>query len=645
MLDKKSNLRYNIIYIIVIPEVLMSNSQNENVRRGGISVETQHIFPIIKKWLYSDKDIFLREIVSNASDAVIKLKRLHSLGQFDLPENEEFRIKVCVNRDESTITVTDNGIGMTPVELQKYICSIALSGALDFIEKYEGGDKSGGIIGHFGLGFYSSFMVSERVEVDTLSYLGGQAVHFSCDESGEYEISDSDRTERGTTVTMHISENEQEYLDEFKLKGILNKYCAFMPVDIFFDSSDTDATKETDNKPINDTLPLWNRPSNEISEEEYNSFYHKLFNDYDEPLFSIHINADYPLNFKGILYFPKIHNEAQSLEGEIKLFYNQVFVADNIKEVLPEYLLMLRGALDCPELPLNVSRSYLQDNSYVKKIGQHIVKKVADKLNSLFINDRSAYEKIYEDIRVFIEYACLREKKFYDRVKDSLMFRIVDDGGKVKNLTVDEYLDQAKDKHTGTVYYTNDVSQQSQAIDLLRSEGIEVAIFDLVLDSQYLTALEQYMTDVKFIRVDSGIADAVKTAFPEDKNEHIEALTELFRKVSGKPELTVNCEQLKNEEIPAILSVSEESRRMEDMMRLYALGGNQLDAFPLAYTLTLNASSPVISKLTSLLSSESVHLDLFASYVYKLALMAQRKPTAEELTSFLSDSYKILELI
>ena len=391
----------------------MSEIYNENIRRGGISVETQHIFPIIKKWLYSDKDIFLREIVSNASDAVIKLKRLHSLGQITLPENEEFKITVKIDTDESIITVTDNGIGMTLEELQKYICSIALSGALDFIEKYEGGDKSGGIIGHFGLGFYSSFMVSETVEVDTLSYQGGDAVHFTCNENGEYEISPSDRTERGTSVIMHISEAEKEYLDETRLKGILNKYCAFMPIEIYFENG-----KPTDNnesKPVNETSPLWCRSSSEITEEEYNEFYHKIFNDYEDPLFSIHINADYPLNFKGILYFPRIKNEAQSLEGEIKLYYNQVFVADNIKEVLPEYLLMLRGALDCPELPLNVSRSYLQDNAYVKKIGQHIVKKVADKLNALLNNDRPAYEKIYEDIRVFIEYACLREKKFYDR--------------------------------------------------------------------------------------------------------------------------------------------------------------------------------------------------------------------------------------
>lgn len=634
----------------------MSETINESVRRGGISVETQHIFPIIKKWLYSDKDIFLREIVSNASDAAVKLKRLHSLGQFTLPEGEQFKITVEVDKDESTITVTDNGIGMTLDELQKYICSIALSGALDFIEQYEGGDKSGGIIGHFGLGFYSSFMVSDTVEIDTLSYQGGEAVHFTCTENGEYEISASDRKDRGTSVIMHISETEKDYLDSSKLRSILNKYCAFMPVDIYFNDGEEhicnheheEGRECTECAPhsINDTEPLWCRPASEITEEQYNDFYHKIFNDFDDPLFSIHINADYPLNFKGILYFPRIHNEAQSLEGEVKLYYNQVFVADNIKEVLPDYLLMLRGALDCPELPLNVSRSYLQDNAYVRKIGQHIVKKVCDKLNALLNNDRETYEKIYEDIRVFIEYACLRERKFYDRVKDSLMLRLVgDDNNPGKTVTIDEYLENAKDKHEGKVYYTNDISQQSQNISLLKNEGIDVAIFDLVVDSQYLAALEHYRDDVKFIRVDSGVTDIIKTEFPEDDNTISEALSNLFKKLANNDKLTVAKEALKNEDIPAILSVSEESRRMEDMMRLYALGGNTADAFPLDYTLTLNSSSPLYSKLCTMIENDDDRLDIYASYIYKLALLAQKKPTAEELTSFLADSYKLLGLI
>lgn len=618
----------------------MTNHNNEHVMRGGISVETQHIFPIIKKWLYSDKDIFLREIVSNASDATIKLKRLNSLGEITLSEDDTLKITVTLDKDEGTITVTDNGIGMTADELQKYICSIALSGALDFIEKYEGGDSSNGIIGHFGLGFYSSFMVSDIVEVDTLSYTGGDAVHFSCNEIGEYEITASDRKERGTSVIMHISDAEKEYLESSKLISILNKYCAFMPVEITFEDGENDAIK------INDTEPLWCKTSSEISDDEYNNFYHKLFSDFDEPLFSIHINADYPLNFKGILYFPRIKNEAQSLEGEVKLFYNQVFVADNIKEVLPEYLLMLRGALDCPELPLNVSRSYLQDNAYVKKIGQHIVKKVADKLNSLMNNDREKYEKVYDDIRVFIEYACLRERKFYDRVKDSLLLRLVGDNNTpAKSVTIDEYLAEATGKHEGKIYYTNDIGQQAQTISLFREEGVEVAVFDLVMDSQYLAALEHYRSDIKFIRVDAGVTDIIKEEFPSEAPELTDNVIDMFKKVSSEDNLTVNIEALKNEEVPAILSVSEESRRMQDMMKLYALGGDNVGAFPLEYTLTLNSSSSLCPKLISMINDNSPQCELFASYIYKLALISHRKLSADELNDFLANCYKILELI
>lgn len=618
----------------------MTNHNNEHVMRGGISVETQHIFPIIKKWLYSDKDIFLREIVSNASDATIKLKRLNSLGEITLSEDDTLKITVTLDKDEGTITVTDNGIGMTADELQKYICSIALSGALDFIEKYEGGNSSNGIIGHFGLGFYSSFMVSDTVEVDTLSYTGGDAVHFSCNEIGEYEITASDRKERGTSVIMHISDAEKEYLESSKLISILNKYCAFMPVEITFEDGENDAIK------INDTEPLWCKTSSEISDDEYNNFYHKLFSDFDEPLFSIHINADYPLNFKGILYFPRIKNEAQSLEGEVKLFYNQVFVADNIKEVLPEYLLMLRGALDCPELPLNVSRSYLQDNAYVKKIGQHIVKKVADKLNSLMNNDREKYEKVYDDIRVFIEYACLREKKFYDRVKDSLLLRLVGDNNTpAKSVTIDEYLAEATGKHEGKIYYTNDIGQQAQTISLFRKEDVEVAVFDLVMDSQYLAALEHYRSDIKFIRVDAGVTDIIKEEFPSEAPELTDNVIDMFKKVSSEDNLTVNIEALKNEEVPAILSVSEESRRMQDMMKLYALGGDNVGAFPLEYTLTLNSSSSLCPKLISMINDNSPQCELFASYIYKLALISHRKLSADELNDFLANCYKILELI
>ena len=429
-----------------------------------------------------------------------------------------------------------------------------------------------------------------------------------------------------------------------------------MPIDIYFETADQSESshehedgctcEECAHAPINEKLPLWSKPASEITAEEYNSFYHKLFNDFDDPLFSIHINADFPLNFKGILYFPKIRNESQSLEGEIKLYYNQVFVADNIKEVLPDYLLMLRGALDCPELPLNVSRSYLQDNAYVRKVGQHIVKKVADKLNALLNTDRETYEKIYEDIRVFIEYACLKEKKFYDRIKDSIMLRLVGENGSVgKTVTLDEYLDNAKDKHEGIIYYTNDVSQQSQNIALFTDEGVEVAIFDLVMDSQFLAALEHYREGVKFVRVDAGVTDIIKEAFPEDETEIPETLIELFRKTSGNEKLAVSKEALKNSEIPAILSVSEESRRFEDMMQLYALGGNAAQSFPLDYTFTLNTSSPLYSKLCALLENDGSKAEILASYIYKLALLAYKKPSAEELKSFLADSYKLLNMI
>lgn len=629
-------------------------SEKENIRRGGISVETQHIFPIIKKWLYSDKDIFLREIVSNASDAIIKLKRLASLGQTELPEGEDFRVTVSVDKEARTITVSDNGIGMTEDEVQRYICSIALSGALEFIEKYESGDSSNGIIGHFGLGFYSSFMVSENVELETKSFTDAPAVRWVCTESGEYEVSPSDRTERGTSVIMHISEAESEYLEAFKLREILNKYCSFMPVPVFFvdENKDHDQEKTDDececcehdhDTPINDTVPLWTRNASEITKDEYVEFYHKLFLDADDPLFYIHINADYPLNFKGILYFPKIKNEAQSLEGQVKLFYNQVFVADNIKEVLPDYLLMLRGALDCPELPLNVSRSYLQDNAYVRKIAQHIVKKVADKLSSMSLNEREEYEKVYGDIRIFIEYACLRERKFYDRVKDSLLLRLT--GGKCKTFT--EYLADAEEKHKNTVFYTSDPALQSQYVSMLSAENIDVAIFDLLIDSQYMTAMEQYRDGLKFVRVDSGVADVLK-----DSDATVEEvpgyLCALFKKVSGSEKLGIKAESLKNNTVPAVLSVSEESRRMQEMMKMFMPADSDISAYPLDYTLSLNTTSELYKKLCDLADpngNDTEKAEVFASFIYRLALIAQRKPEADELNAFLADSYKILGLI
>ncbi len=611
----------------------------DNKRTGGISVETRHIFPIIKKWLYSDKDIFVREIVSNACDAVTKLRRLDSLGEISLSE-ESFAVNVCLDREAGTLTVTDNGIGMTEEELQKYICSIALSGALDFIQKYEQGDASTGIIGHFGLGFYSAFMVSDTVEIFTRSYTGAPAVHWTCNEEGEYTVEPSDKEERGTEIVMHISDEEKDYLDPSKLREIIGKYCSFMPVEIYFDDGEEKADEEAEepSAPINDTTPLWSRSPSDITPEQYNEFYHKLFADPNDPLFSIHIKADYPLNFKGILFFPKIANEYQSLEAQIKLYYNQVFVADNIKEVLPEYLFMLRGALDCPELPLNVSRSYLQDNAYVKKLSAHIVKKVADKLCSMCQNEREEYEKVYSGIRIFIEYAALRDRKFYDRVKNSILLKLTDGTSK----TVDAYLEDAKEKHEGKVYYTTDTAREAQYISMFTAEGIDVALLDLMIDSQFISALESYRDDVKFIRVDAGAADILKSG--EATEELGEDMVSLFREVSGSDKLTVKAEHLKDASVPAILAASEESRRFEEMMKMYAGASGEL-SFPVEYTLSLNTASPITSALTGLMATDAERAKCVASYIYKLSLMAQKKLTGDELRAFLEESYRILEMI
>lgn len=617
----------------------MSEKEQNKTERGGISVQTEHIFPIIKKWLYSEKEIFLREIVSNACDAETKLKRLISLGETSISE-ENYRITVRSSKKEGTLTVSDNGIGMSEEELKKYICQIALSGALDFIAKYEGESdeaQKNGIIGHFGLGFYSSFMVSDRVEIDTRSYTDAPAVHFSCGEDGEYEITPSDRTERGTDVIMHITEGEEEYLEESKLREILGRYCAFMPVEIYLvdaDKEESDDGEKEEPKPLNDTTPLWQKNPSDCTDEEYNEFYHKVFSDFREPMFHIHINADYPLNFKGILYFPKMESEYGNLEGEVKLYYNQVFVADNIKEVIPEYLLMLKGVLDCPELPLNVSRSYLQNSAYVAKLSAHIVKKVADKLNSMFNTERENYEKLWGDIKIFAEYACLRDRKFYDRVKGSMLLPLTD--GKAK--TLDEYLEAAKEKHENTVYYAADVTAQAQYITLFEAQGIEVALMPHMIDTQFMTLVEQDRS-VKFVRVDAELADALKG---EGESFESEALSELFKKISGNDKLEVKYEPLKEGSFPAILTVSEQSRRIGDMMRMYNAAGQSMPEFPTESTLVLNTNSDIITKLKDRAEAKDEQADIIAKQLYTLALISQRQLSADEMKSFLHDSFELL---
>lgn len=626
--------------------------ENENTQRAGISVEVEHIFPIIKKWLYSEKEIFLREIVSNASDAVTKLKRLISLGEAKNINLDAPRIRVILDKDTETITVTDNGIGMTEEELKKYLCQIALSGALEFVEKYENADTAAesGIIGHFGLGFYSSFMVSDTVDVITRSYTGGNTIKWTCSDAGEYEIDASYNddgeliTEHGTAVIMHINEDGKEFLNEGKLREVLDKYCAFMPVEIYFSNvseadqpADDEAKKKAEeaaSAPINDTNPLWLRQPSEITDEEYKEFYHKTFGDWRDPLFYIHLRADYPLNFKGILYFPRITNEYESLEGQVKLFYNQVFVADNIKEVIPEYLLMLKGVLDCPEMPLNVSRSYLQNSGYVSKISAHITKKVADKINSLFSTERENFESLWRDLKTFVEYGCLRDPKFYDKVKDSLLLEQCCG----KFVTVQEYLDAAKEKHENKIYYTTDKMAQAQYISLFEKEGIDIVLLDRVLDTQFISLLEAKVEGLRFARVDAEVADAMKNGDTKAMPE----VAEIFKSVAGE-HTEIEFQTLKEAEIPAVLTVSEESRRMEDMMKMY--GMNQNGAFPQSAKLILNPDNALVKKIDEMRNTDAERAERIARQVYALSLLSQRKLSAEELNAFLTDSYSLLQLL
>lgn len=611
-------------------------SENE-VKKGGISVETEHIFPIIKKWLYSEKEIFLRELVSNAADAITKLRRLSSLGKYEAT-GEAYRIDVSFNKSLKTLSVSDNGIGMTEEELEKYICNMALSGAVEFIEKYEGEseESKNGIIGHFGLGFYSSFMVADTVEVITASYENAPAVRWVCAEDGSYTVyRDVERT-RGTTVVMHVNEDSAEYLSESKLREILDKYCAFMPVEIYLtDEEKEEPEKEGEEKasptPVNDVNPLWQRRAADCTKEEYNEFYTKVFGDYNEPLFYMHLNADYPLNFKGILYFPKIKENYESLEGKIKLYYNQVFVADNIKEVIPEYLLMLRGVLDCPELPLNVSRSYLQNSAYVSKVSQYIVKKVADKLVSMFKNEREQYETLWRDLKTFVEYGAISERKFYDRVKDALLLSTTDG----KKLTVTECIEKAGEKKT--VYYASSTEAQAQLISMYEARGYSVVLSESILDDRFLQMLEANNEGLKFVRVDADTA-ALRDGDEAEKSEKLISLFEAFSSEQNK--VSVKCEKLADTTVPAVLNISEDARRMREMMKMYA---PDMPDMPTEATLILNTACPMITRLEKDGFGEKTN-DV-AKYVFSLATLSQRSLTSDEMKEFLALSYRILDAL
>ena len=613
----------------------------KGARKGGISFESQHMFPIIKKWLYSERDIFLRELVSNAVDAVTKLKRLSSLGEYEAPEGENYRIDVSFDKTAKTISISDNGIGMSEDELERYICKVALSGALEFVEKYEskGGEGGNGIIGHFGLGFYSAYMVADEVEVITKSYTDAPAVRWVCGEDGDYTVyTDGIERTRGTTVILHVNSEGEEYLSEWKLREVLAKYCGFMPVEIYLTDEEKaeeppkEGEEQKEKKPENDIHPLWQKNASDCTEEEYKEFYQKVFSDYREPLFHLHLNADYPLNFKGILFFPKLRENYENLEGKIKLYYNQVFVADNIKEVIPEYLLMLRGVLDCPELPLNVSRSYLQNSAYVTKVSTYIVKKVADKLNSIFKEEREKYEKLWDDLRTFIEYACISDAKFCERMKPAILLSL--ESG--KKVTLAEYLEGAKEKNEGTVYYTTDPELQAQFIEMYRARGIEVAILSGPLDVRFAETLEQGAKDgekVKFLRVDADLS-----ALGGGEEEENEKLASLFKDAAGEElKLTVKCRKLGEDDAPAVLTVSEESRRMEDMMRMYM---PDAPASPKEATLSVNLTSPLIGKLAG--ENDDKKAKEIASYLLMLAVLSNRKFTAEEMKRFQKDSVSLL---
>ena len=605
-------------------------------KNGGIAVSTEHIFPIIKKWLYSEREIFLRELVSNAADAVTQHRRLSSLGETE-ETAEPYRVTVTVAPTDGTLTVSDNGIGMSAEEVERYICNMALSGALDFIEKYEGEGNGTGIIGHFGLGFYSAFMVADTVELVTKSYTGAPAVRWTATEAGEYELTEGEREGRGTDVILHVNEENREYLTKARLSEILSRYCAFMPVEIYLvDAEETveEGKEPTEEKPINDTCPLWQKPASECTEEDYRDFYRRVFADYREPLFSMHLAADYPLNFKGVLFFPKLSKNFESLEGQIKLYYNQVFVADNIREVIPEYLLMLRGVIDCPELPLNVSRSYLQDSAYVKKVAAYIVKKVADKLTSMMKADRAAYEEKWADLSAFVEYGCLSDKKFYDRASSAVLLTMTDGTKK----TLDEvFAAAAEEGHENTLYYATDPARQASLIETFRARGLSVAVATEFIDTRFLETLEGYREGAKCVRIDAS-TDALKTA---DAAEDTDRAAAIFEGITAEGmTLTVVCEHLGDAAQPALLTVSEEEVRMRDMMRLYA---PDAPAAPVSARLVLNGDAPLVSRLLS--GGFGEETSAVARRLLSLALLSHRPLSGEEMTAFLAESYRLLGLL
>ena len=656
-------------------------------KQGSLSINSENIFPIIKKWLYSDHDIFIRELVSNGCDAVTKLKKLSVMGEFEEADDEKYKVEVRINPTDKTLTFIDNGIGMTEDEVDEYINQIAFSGAAAFMEQYKDKASDEQIIGHFGLGFYSAFMVADKVTIDTLSYKeGATPVHWECDGGTEFDMEDGDKAERGTTITLYLNDESYEFCNEYRCREVLNKYCSFMPVEIYFvneeeeakkaeeaakkdaeekvidvDVTDADAkenntdTEDGDSevtledeeedeedapKPINQIHPLWTKHPNDCTDEEYKEFYRDVFHDYKEPLFWIHLNMDYPFNLKGILYFPKINTKYDTIEGTIKLYNNQVFIADNIKEVIPEYLLLLKGCIDCPDLPLNVSRSALQNDGFVKKISNYITKKVAEKLSGMCKTDRENYEKYWDDISPFIKFGCIRDQKFNDKMKDYIIFKNMEG----KYVTLPDYLEAGKEKYENNVFYITDEVAQSQYINMFKEQEIDAIYLTHQIDTTFITHLEQRNTEVKFLRIDSELTDNFKETIDENEEKELtEKLSEKFKKATGVENLIVKVEKLKNADMPSMITVSEQTRRMSEMMEMYGMSNSSTGLGAEGETLVLNMNNDLVQYVLN--NDESENTTTICQQLYDLARLANHPLKPEEMTAFVARSNKILSIL
>ena len=680
------------------------------VKKGTLSIDSENIFPIIKKWVYSDHDIFVRELVSNGCDAITKLKKLDMMGEYELPEDYKPKIEVIVNPEEKTMKFIDNGLGMTAEEVEEYITQIAFSGATQFLEKYKDKTTDDEMIGHFGLGFYSAFMVADEVQIDTLSYKeGAKPVHWASQGGTEYEMQEGNKTTVGSEITLFLNEDSLEFANEYRAREVLERYCSFMPVEIFLskanaepeydtideaDVLDTDTVVEhiteepkegEEGEPkqkakivrrpvsISDTHPLWTKNPSECTKDDYIDFYRKVFMDYKEPLFWIHLNMDYPFNLKGILYFPKINTEYDSIEGKIKLYNNQVFIADNIKEVIPEFLMVLKGVIDCPDLPLNVSRSALQNDGFVNKVADYISKKVADKLNGMFKTDRENYEKYWDDISPFIKFGCLKDEKFGEKMKNSMLYKNLDhkymtlediikeakgeeaDAAKTEEAKAEETKTDAeesknadaKEEEKTRIFYVTDEVQQSQYINMFKAQGQDAIILTHNIDSAFITYLEQKHQEVQFLRIDADVHDSLKDEVAEDEKEEFQkttdSLVEIFRKELGNEKLDVKVEKLKDENVASMAVLSEENRRMQEMMKMYGMGGMDASMFGSQATLVLNANHPLVQFLVTNKDSENV--SIICKQLYDLAMLAHKPLNPEEMTAFVKRSNDIMMLL